>query len=358
MSCPGFPGGHVTQVPVQRQGVFGAGPGRVEVPLEPRHDGETEQGVGHPAPVTQLLEPGQAGAEQLDGLAHVTPHGLDEGEVVPAFRRLGGVADRLQDGECLLVIQEGPGRVVLPISQAAPADQRLGPGVGPAGRRGKGQGLVRPPAPGAEVAVEMPVPPEGFDHSEGDLALVVRDSPCHRGPKVLVFGRQAFHHLKESGFAQLRLRRLGEIQEVQGMATPNDIRLIVLLQPLQPELADRLEQVEADPTGLVRPSAHQAGVEQRLEAIQQCDADVAMWIADGLRGLQREPSGEHGQAAKQGAKVVVEEVMAPGDGPTQRSLAGRKVAGITRQQRETPIEPLKQGLRTQQSKPRGGQLDG
>ncbi len=151
------------------------------------------------------------------------------------------------------------------------------------------------------------------------------------------------------------------------MPTMDRASLAALLQPLQRELADRLQHpvpglaVER----LLLPQ--QALLDQRLDAVQDHQVERrqrdrrgarARRIAgtDRLGGLQG-AAPEDGQPPEQRLLVRRQQVVAPGDGVAQGPLAGRQVARAAGQQRQPALHPLEHRPRRQRPDAGGGQLD-
>ena len=85
----------------------------------------------------------------------------------------------------------------------------------------------------------------------------------------------------------LRLRLLGELEEVAGVAASQLARFSSRLELLLRVLVDRLQHPVARPESRLAP-AQQALVEQRLQAVR-------IGLADSLGRLVRAAADEHGQ---------------------------------------------------------------
>ena len=124
-------------------------------------------------------------------------------------------------------------------------------------------------------------------HDTVDLAGVLE--PAHGSAQVVVVALQWIEPLLAAPDPdQMRLRLLGEGQEVLGVAPPPCFGSGRLLEPLGCVLADRLEHPE--PVALA--DANEALVDERLERVEVC-------VADLLRRLERPAAGEHGEAREQ-----------------------------------------------------------
>ena len=89
------------------------------------------------------------------------------------------------------------------------------------------------------------------------------------------------------------------------MSGPCRVGLAGLGEPVDPELAERLQQPVAAPAGLVEDerAVHQPG-----DAVH----DVAMVrVGDGLRRLERKRSREHGEAPEDALLVFGQQVVRP-----------------------------------------------
>ena len=144
---------------------------------------------------------------------------------------------------------------------------------------------------------------------------------------------------------QLRLRELAELEKVRGVPSPEILGATGISEPLECELADRLQHPEA----LVR-MAQQALVDKRLQRVQVC-------VADALGRFHRAAACEHREPGEEPLLLVGEELIAPLDGGPQRPLARVGVAATPQQ-----IEPLRESFqdlaRAEHARSRRGQLDG
>ena len=144
---------------------------------------------------------------------------------------------------------------------------------------------------------------------------------------------------------ELRLRLEREGEEVLGMAATELVGVGCLVEPLERELADRLQHRVARLL-----AAEQVLVEQRAERVD-------FGAADGLGRLERAAAREHREAREQLLLALVEQVVAPGDRRAKGSLALGGVARTAGQQRQPLLEPFEQRRRRQHLHARRGQLD-
>ena len=119
-----------------------------------------------------------------------------------------------------------------------------------------------------------------------------------------------------------------------------------IAQLFECELFDRPQHEEAP----VLAVPQEVLVDQRLEDIELCGTD-------GFRRLELEAPGEHGQPRKQGLLTGGEELVAPLDGPAQRSLPLRCVVRAGRQQVQAPTEALEDLVRCEDLHARGSKLE-
>ena len=157
-----------------------------------------------------------------------------------------------------------------------------------------------------------------------------------------------------------RQLRRGFLRQVEvGAAAPflDVIALAADRQHLGGVLADRVEHHVAL---LVRAlfDAEQALVDERRDAIEDIDADIARGATDAVGQVQVAATDEHGQAVEQPAGAGFEQVVAPRDRAPQRLLALRQVPRARGEQREVVLEPRDDLFGRQELDPCGGELDG
>src|SRR5690606_22569370 len=96
----------------------------------------------------------------------------------------------------------------------------------------------------------------------------------------------------------VRLRRLGEIDEVQRVSCPHRLRLAGLCELLRGILAHGLEQRKA---GLVLYLArdHERAVHERREQVEHMVGRNGVVARDAFRGIEREAARKYGQSRKE-----------------------------------------------------------
>ena len=96
-------------------------------------------------------------------------------------------------------------------------------------------------------------------------------------------------------------------------------------QPLAAELAKGFEEPEA--VGAVALSALEHGLlDERPDELRDVRAVQPVTGTHGLRRVQLEATGEHGQAGPQPPLLIAQELVAPVDRSLERLLAGRYAA--------------------------------
>src|SRR5205823_2369048 len=119
-----------------------------------------------------------------------------------------------------------------------------------------------PRLPLGKVAVEIPETVERTRQLHGELRLTAGLEPVERSAQVVVLRLQPAEPWFGITF-QVRVRVLGKRKIVRGIKPRQLLRLARLLEPLERELADRLEHPEA----LLRV-ADEALLDQRLEDVE------------------------------------------------------------------------------------------
>src|SRR6266536_2737958 len=98
------------------------------------------------------------------------------------------------------------------------------------------------------------------DRASGTSVL---ERVAEHGTEVVVLGLQPVEPDGGARGAQLGLGELPELEEIRGAPAPDVLRVAALVEPLERELADRLQHPEA----AVR-EADEALVDQRLQCVQ------------------------------------------------------------------------------------------
>ena len=203
----------------------------------------------------------------------------------------------------------------------------------------------------------LPEPEERRAKSKGPLHIVGVDQAMDGGAKIVVLDIAASQPRFAFGGAHLEGLFLGDDKHVRRVCALGRRGLSMLEQPLPAVLPERLEHDEAQFAVLGHSLCEEAVVHERGDAVQDVDAQVLAGVADGLRRLERAPSGEDRQAAKELLLGRGQQVVAPLDRLAQRLLTFRQVACATSQQLERPFDAGQQFARRQDLDPGCGQLD-
>ena len=160
------------------------------------------------------------------------------------------------------------------------------------------------------------------------------------------------------GAGQRRLGSLGQGEVVHGVAAPHGLAFAAGLEALQSELPQRLQHPEAGLTGGPLLGPHEALAGERRHRLHHVARRAAGLGAHRARRLQGEAPDEHRQRAEQAAIGLLEQVVAPLDGPAQGLLPGRQVASAADEQREPAVQAVEEGRRREQLDAGSGELEG
>ncbi|HEY7296057.1 MAG TPA: hypothetical protein VH916_13515, partial [Dehalococcoidia bacterium] len=141
------------------------------------------------------------------------------------------------------------------------------------------------------------------------------------------------------------------------MAFAQNLSLIARGQLLRGERADRFQHAEARLACRAFALHDEIVLDQRCQAVQRIDAQLAVRVADRVGCFKGAAAGEDGQAAEERLFRLAQQAVAPGDRLAQGALAGRCVARATGEHIEAMVEPGTQRRGWQHPHPRGGQLD-
>jgi hypothetical protein len=222
-----------------------------------------------------------------------------------------------------------------------------------------------PPAPAralaragvGQVPALLPEPPQRPRRLLGPAGLAGVGGPAQGQAQVGLLQLAAVQPLALVGAGEVGLGGHGQLQEVLGVAPPDRLQVAGGLEPLLPELADRLQHGEAGLPGGRPGPQHQRLVDQGGQPVQDVQPEPA-GVAHRLGRLQRPAAGEHRQPREQPPLGVREQVVAPGDGPAQGPLPVRQGPGPAGEQAEAPLEPGQDLGGGQDLDAGGGQLDG
>jgi hypothetical protein len=277
---------------------------------------------------------------------------------------LGGQLPGLADGRAGIGRAAGAGIDHAQPDQAV-AEPEAVPGPAPGGHRLLGPGRRRSPARGqvqellepqpalGQVPALLPEPPQRPRRLLGPAGLAGVGGPAQGQAQVGLLQLAAVQPLALVGAGEVGLGGHGQLQEVLGVAPPDRLQVAGGLEPLPPELADRLQHGEAGLPGGRPGPQHQRLVDQGGQPVQDVQPEPA-GVAHRLGRLQRPAAGEH----QQPPLGVQEQVVAPGDGPAQGPLPVRQGPGPAGEQAEAPLEPGQDLGGGQDLDAGGGQLDG
>ncbi len=141
------------------------------------------------------------------------------------------------------------------------------------------------------------------------------------------------------------------------MDAPNRLDLIARLQLLVRVFADRLQHHEAELAIRVALPPQQAVSQQSSNALQHVLRAV-FGAEDRGDCVQPCAAREDRQAPEEGALLLREQPITPGNRIPQGLLPVRQVARTAREQTETACEPGEQGCGWQRRDPRRRELDG
>jgi len=190
-------------------------------------------------------------------------------------------------------------------------------------------------APLAQVAVQLPEGRQRDRQSQAVSCPAALRKPGKRHPEVFMIVLATGQPSELPRPLQLWTGLFRESQHPRCVPVKCPRQLPALLQLLEGELADGFWHQEADLAARTVVATQQALVEQRRHAGKHVGSLVER--ADVLRGVEREASGEHSEAAKQRPLVIVEEGMAPFDRGAHGPLALRHVACTADQQVEPAV---------------------
>jgi hypothetical protein len=139
----------------------------------------------------------------------------------------------------------------------------------------------------------------------------------------------------------------GAVHVMHRVSAADQLQLAARLELLQPVLTDRLEHPKARLAAGVRAASDKTLGNERLQASQDVNVRLVQ-AAHRLSGLQRPPAQENGEATKQPALGIVQEILAPGDRVAQGLLTGREITGPAGQERQPSFQPPSYRLRRQQ----------
>ena len=97
---------------------------------------------------------------------------------------------------------------------------------------------------------------------------------------------------------------------------------------------------------------------ESVEAVEDRERRIAPEARHRLRRIERPAAGEHRQSPEEGLLRRIEQIMTPGDRPSQRLLSLREVPATSGEEREPAVETRQDRFRREESHARRRQLDG
>jgi hypothetical protein len=126
-----------------------------------------------------------------------------------------------------------------------------------------------------------------------------------------------------------------------------------------------MDGLEHGKAGVCRPiltgrllKADETGIVECIEAIEDRERRIAPEACHCLRRIERPAAGKHRQASEESLLRRLQEIVAPGDRPSQRLLSFRAVPATSGEERKPAVETRQDRFRREQSHPRSRQLDG
>src|SRR5688572_20857133 len=123
------------------------------------------------------------------------------------------------------------------------------------------------------MTTHLPEAPQRVAELDDDLTSPEFARPRQRGAQVVVLALEAVEPAATVLAGQLRLRSLGKLEVSPCMALSVGRRLAAFAQPLEREITDTLQHLDAQPT-VVRPVGrppNQALVDQRADLLEQLE---------------------------------------------------------------------------------------
>jgi hypothetical protein len=223
---------------------------------------------------------------------------------------------------------------------------------------GQGQRRLQPGPALAQVAAQVPEPPERRGQRQERRGVLLA-RPAQRRAQVLVLDLQAREPRALCRPGQPRRHLLGQRQAPgqvpvphrRGIPAARQVRAGIFAHRLQQPIAARLL------AGLVH--LHQRLVHQRVQPIQHRQGHRPRpSVEHRLRGGQRPAPHEGRQPAQQQTLRLLEQVPAPVQRRAQGALACGQVSRPARKQSEAVVQPGGDHLHRQAAHPRRRQLDG
>src|SRR3954452_6458097 len=204
--------------------------------------------------------------------------------------------------------------------------------------------LLEPASALAQMTPRQPECRQCRRERQRAVLVLANQIPAQRGAQVRLLGFEA---------PSITLARQ---RHVVGSVLGANLPLLAARGKLiERELTNRLEQPRSRVRTRLGRALNQAVVDESRKGVE--DACWAVGTRDRFRCADREATRKYSQALELPPRAVVEQVEAPRDRVTQRSLAVWQVARPTCEQLERMRKPFEDLVRRYQSHPRGRELD-
>ena len=278
------------------------------------------------------------------------------GERKPFEGRCGGaaVAELGRQREAVAAERGRAVEVVEIVREHARAEQRARPNDG---RRvsGRLERALEPAATLGGVAAQQPEAPERRGEQQCGRAVVPHEL-AQRAPEVVVLAVEAHQRARGAARRELRLELDRQPDVQQGVHLSRLVLLPALLEPLQRELAHRLEQRQPRPLARLVRSPDEALVDERLQVVEH-RARRHHPPSELLGRRKSAASCADRHALEEPLLVGLEEVVAPRQRVAHGALSRRQIRRPADEEVERRAQPLEQRLRREQPHSGGGELD-
>src|SRR5215213_2443675 len=163
------------------------------------------------------------------------------------------------------------------------------------------------------MAGEMPEAPNRGNDPQRKLAFVGVDLPSKDGAKVLVLGRKGADPTRQLGSPDTHFGPLDQLEDPKRMAVVGARSIVLDLEALKTELADRLQHAEAKFVAARRGRLQETALGQHREALEDVPRQLPVRLTDRLGRLDRCTSAHDRQPAKECSLWVAKQFIAPRD---------------------------------------------
>ena len=281
-----------------------------------------------------------AGFDQGKGRLRVPLSQVRIGQIDPGLNEPLGIPEPAIEVHRLAVGAGGGWVVVVPVGEAGQRTQGGGPLSTERGPRWQ----VQDPLDGLETLDQVPLlnpeHPHRSDDAQPDFGSIGSHRPFDGRTHVVVIASQRVGRLDRVRAADPRAPLFDERREELPVPSLGLLEIELRPEPFRRELADGLEHRESRALGKL-PSPDEAVVEQRSQPLERLDAEILSRVADASDRPKRGAAGEGGEPGEQPPLGLIQELIAPVDRPSKRSLPLRNVRR-SRPQRETMLQPGQQ----------------